>query len=290
VDLIATANDAEDGNLTASIDWTSSIDGALGAGPGGSLTLTDLSVGIHQLTASVTDSLGLPGSAAVTFTVLSENQFSASFQNGTNGYNGMTDVKIKSDAATTRFGTQPSLETDGDPDYASLFRWDLGGVAPGSVVVDVTLTLQVTQQSSQDYEFYALNRDWVESEATWNEASSGTSWEVAGANGSGDRESTVLASINGSSIGSHNIPLGAAGIAKVQEWIDDPASNRGLVLLDYANVDGLDLRSSETGTVGERPRLTITFVPEPGFISAMMAGLSLLAAFTRRKASISSRG
>ena len=107
--------------------------------------------------------------------------------------------------------------------------------------------------------------------------------------GSGDRESTVLASIKGSPIGSHNIPLGAAGIAKVQEWIDNPASNRGLVLLDYGNTDGLDLRASEFGTVGERPRLTMT-VPEAGFISGMMAGLSLLAAFARRKASISSRG
>jgi hypothetical protein len=69
VDLVATANDTEDGDLTATIDWTSSLDGPLGAGPGGSLTLTDLTVGIHQLTASVTDSLDLPGNAAVTFTV-----------------------------------------------------------------------------------------------------------------------------------------------------------------------------------------------------------------------------
>jgi hypothetical protein len=69
VDLVATANDAEDGVLTAAVAWTSDLDGALGAGPGGSLTLTDLTVGTHQLTASVTDSLDLPGSALVTCTV-----------------------------------------------------------------------------------------------------------------------------------------------------------------------------------------------------------------------------
>jgi len=69
VDLVATANDLEDGDLTALIAWTSDLGGALGAGPGGSLTLTDLTIGTHQLTASVIDSLGLPGSALVTFTV-----------------------------------------------------------------------------------------------------------------------------------------------------------------------------------------------------------------------------
>ncbi|MEE8474547.1 MAG: hypothetical protein V3T01_04310, partial [Myxococcota bacterium] len=69
VDLVATANDAEDGNLTAFVIWTSDLDGVLGAGPGGSLTLTNLSIGAHQLTASVTDSLGLAGNASVTFTI-----------------------------------------------------------------------------------------------------------------------------------------------------------------------------------------------------------------------------
>ncbi len=55
--------------MTTAVTWRSDLDGPLGAGPGGSLTLTDLSVGTHQLTASVTDSLGLPGNDLVTFTI-----------------------------------------------------------------------------------------------------------------------------------------------------------------------------------------------------------------------------
>lgn len=62
-----TAIDVEDGELTASISWTSSRDGALGAG--GNLSTTTLSVGTHTVTASVTDIGGLTGSASVTLTV-----------------------------------------------------------------------------------------------------------------------------------------------------------------------------------------------------------------------------
>ncbi|MEM7351890.1 MAG: FG-GAP-like repeat-containing protein [Acidobacteriota bacterium] len=62
-----TASDTEDGDLTASLAWTSSLDGAIGSG--GSFSLASLSVGTHVITAAVTDSHGADGSADVTITV-----------------------------------------------------------------------------------------------------------------------------------------------------------------------------------------------------------------------------
>lgn len=62
VTLSATADDPEDGSLTSSIAWSSSLDGALGTG--GSLNVT-LSVGVHSITASVTDSEGQSATADV---------------------------------------------------------------------------------------------------------------------------------------------------------------------------------------------------------------------------------
>ena len=59
--LIASASDSEDGDTTASIQWTSSIDGALGAGGTASATL---SAGTHLLTATVTDSDGFSASVS----------------------------------------------------------------------------------------------------------------------------------------------------------------------------------------------------------------------------------
>ncbi len=64
--LSATASDLEDGDLAASIVWTSSRDGQVATGPGAWLFL---SVGTHTLTASVTDSAGADASDSITVTV-----------------------------------------------------------------------------------------------------------------------------------------------------------------------------------------------------------------------------
>jgi hypothetical protein len=50
----ATANDIEDGDISNNIEWRSSIDGVLGAGD----VNASLSVGSHNITASITDSFG----------------------------------------------------------------------------------------------------------------------------------------------------------------------------------------------------------------------------------------
>ena len=67
VSFTGSATDFEDGDLTASLTWTSSLDGAIGSG--GSFATSGLSAGTHVITASVTDAGGLQGSDAITITV-----------------------------------------------------------------------------------------------------------------------------------------------------------------------------------------------------------------------------
>ncbi len=61
-----TASDTDDGDLTASLSWTSSIDGPIGSGGSFSTTLSD---GNHTITASVADTGGKTGSASISITV-----------------------------------------------------------------------------------------------------------------------------------------------------------------------------------------------------------------------------
>src|SRR5207249_4927507 len=65
--LTATASDVEDGNLGASVRWTSSHDGALGTGA--LLAVTTLSSGAHTITATVTDAGGRSAAATVAIVV-----------------------------------------------------------------------------------------------------------------------------------------------------------------------------------------------------------------------------
>jgi len=67
VTFSGTATDTEDGTLTGSLAWSSSLDGSIGSG--GSFSISSLSIGTHTVTASVTDSGGLSGSDTVTVTV-----------------------------------------------------------------------------------------------------------------------------------------------------------------------------------------------------------------------------
>ena len=69
IEFSGTAVDIEDGDLTGSLAWTSSLDGTIGSG--GSFARTDLSVGIHTIRAHVTDGGGLEGSSVITLLVKS---------------------------------------------------------------------------------------------------------------------------------------------------------------------------------------------------------------------------
>ncbi|MDA1315448.1 MAG: Ig-like domain-containing protein [Acidobacteria bacterium] len=67
VTLTGTATDPENGALTSSITWTSSRDGSLGAG--GSVGTSSLTLGVHTITASVTDLDGKSATDSISITV-----------------------------------------------------------------------------------------------------------------------------------------------------------------------------------------------------------------------------
>ncbi|MGH9146395.1 MAG: PKD domain-containing protein, partial [Vicinamibacterales bacterium] len=69
VTFTGSAADDSDGDLTASLSWTSSLDGVIGSGA--TISTSALSLGVHTITASVTDSGGRTGSQALTITITS---------------------------------------------------------------------------------------------------------------------------------------------------------------------------------------------------------------------------
>ncbi len=70
VRFIGVASDSVDGDLSASIQWSSSVDGSLGTGSSIDVPGLNLTVGTHTITAKVTDSHGNVAQAAITIYVL----------------------------------------------------------------------------------------------------------------------------------------------------------------------------------------------------------------------------
>ncbi len=188
-------------------------------------------------------------------------QTTASFQDGVSPaatYAGTRDTFIRSTSSTTNFGTANSLQSD--TIEATLLKWDVGSIPPGSIVSSATITVRVANPSTQVYEIYEVLRNWVETQATWIVFATGQSWAVAGALGALDRGSTVLGTITGGS-GSVSIILNASGVSLVQSWVNTPASNFGITIQDYSNTDGIHLRSREAATATDHPELIVSYTP-----------------------------
>jgi hypothetical protein len=67
VNFAGSASDPEDGDLSGGLSWSSNLDGHIGDGAG--FATTSFSVGVHTITASVTDSASQAGQDEVTVTV-----------------------------------------------------------------------------------------------------------------------------------------------------------------------------------------------------------------------------
>ena len=190
----------------------------------------------------------------------------AAFQDGvspTAGYAGTIDTYLDQSAPTQNLGSSTLLSADGDDgggqDRSALLRWDVSTIPAGSVVRCVILTFEVTNRCTQAYGVYELKRDWLEDQATWNESAAGSRWEVAGALGASDRGTVALGTIDAPDLGTHSFTLNEAGLALVQSWVDEPATNHGILLGDLTNADGLGLSSRENATATLRPKLTVTY-------------------------------
>lgn len=75
ISFSGSATDAEDGDLTSGLVWTSSLNGPIGTGGSFSAVLSD---GTHTLTAAATDTGGLGGSASVIITIAPSSQIALS--------------------------------------------------------------------------------------------------------------------------------------------------------------------------------------------------------------------
>ena len=102
--LQATANDVEDGNLTAAITWSSNLDGTLGSGGN---VIQQLSIGVHTITATISDSLGKNASASVVVTIEINTPPSDPITITTTTLSGGTTGQLYSQTITAADGVAP---------------------------------------------------------------------------------------------------------------------------------------------------------------------------------------
>ena len=191
------------------------------------------------------------------------------FQDGvspTPTYAGTRDTEISEVEPERTLGSQDILKVDGDDGGGKklyiLLKWDLSEIPPTRIVREAFLTLQITDASTgPGYFLYECKRPWVESEACWKYFAAGQTWRPRDGAGTGNRGKDSLGLITAHETGSLSILLNPAGLAVVQSWIRNPASNHGFMIANDANPDGVKLCAREHLKPEQRPKLTVTFIP-----------------------------
>ncbi len=131
--LSGSATDTEDGDLSSSLSWSSSLSGALGSGA--IVTAAQLAAGAHTITATVTDSGGASVSASLIVTITNEAPTIDSVA--------ASATTVEQGTAITFYGVATDVE---DGDVSGLLRWssDLSGaLGTGAMLTTVALSIGV---------------------------------------------------------------------------------------------------------------------------------------------------
>jgi hypothetical protein len=188
------------------------------------------------------------------------------FQSGINGYAGARDTTIRyvqwNEAPNpVASGSRANLTSDGTTFSAALLSWNVAQIPAGSVVLSATVVVDVLDPSAYQYEVYSLSRRWNEMEASWSVAENGSAWRTRGALGALDHGIAPVAVTTPQSKGATSFYFTAAGVAAVQQWVEDPAKNFGVIIQDYSAKDALSISSREASDPARRPKLIVSYIP-----------------------------
>jgi hypothetical protein len=257
----------EDIVVTAPADFEISMTSGSGFGPsltlsesGGTVTATTIYVRFNRATegsssgdithtsnGATTRNVAVDGVAAPTPTTVT-------FQQGVDGYSGTVDTYIRqADPSAPHDGLL--FEWDGsDPGtnenfglirFDDIFGTDAGQIPPGAVIQSATLAYYVYGTGSSANVNEVLI-DWSEN-VTYNGFGGDAGVQT-------DEYGTFAGSASGTPDGAHSIDVTDSLVA----WTGDQTSNHGWIFRPTGN-DGVEVRSSEHGTVGQRPLLTVEY-------------------------------
>lgn len=234
-----TASDPENGNLTLSTDVlptgasfdpvTGVFNWTPGVGQAGNYTIlftvTDDGDPILSDSEQITITVNVPGAITTSLS----------------GADIMTDsVLLSGQYSQFNFGESTNLYTGSAGVVARpLIKWDLSSIPQGSTIISAEMRLYSHENMAGDQitiNAHRVLRPWIEGtswaveepgSASWVEYGQGTAWEIAGADGAGDKSPEILASTTNSGIGWSSWAITSA----VQSWVNGDWENNGLILM-----------------------------------------------------------
>ncbi len=180
------------------------------------------------------------------------------------------DSHGRSTSPTSNFGAGSSVIADGvaqDPanslygEIAGILKWDISSIPNTAAVTSASITINLTNNSSGDYNFLEQTGAWTEGTVTWNDFNFG---------------GTVLGTIPAFASGNTTINLNASGVALVQAWVDGSTPNDGLLVRTGGTNNSIAFDSSESG--GSPAVLEVTYTGGAPTLESLQAEIDALKA------------
>jgi hypothetical protein len=185
--------------------------------------------------------------------------YSMSFQQGTNAFSGCYDSRIREDYATVNYGGETVSYAGAQAGVKKRFIIDFypTGVPAGAVVEKATISMQAADiyGSAPTLVMYEIKKLWFEMQVTWNQYSTGNSWTAPGG------DFTATAASNAVSVSQADTwYTWTVNKELIQEKIDTGVTQGFIVVAtDETGDREANIKTSEYGTVAERPVLTIYY-------------------------------
>ncbi len=241
------------------------------------LTPTATSTASATATATATATSTATATPTATYTPIPVGvTVTLTFQSGISpqpAYLGVADTFMDVNSSTTNFGENIYLKVNSDGRQKSLLRFELTPRVPANAVVtSAKLRLFTVSRTSLDIVqvgVYDALRSWSELGATWEDADMRVPWQLPGCNGSNDRAADPVAVTNVRYLDTVYTWEGEQFLNLVQRWVNNPGSNRGMVLVgapDYLRQIWTFASSQffSGGDTWKRPALEIAFrIPVP---------------------------
>lgn len=194
----------------------------------------------------------------VTANFVESSEVTISFQEGVGGYSGTVDTFLMESDADTSHGGEEWVEWDGEdgtpagPNVGLIRFEDIFGSSPGQIPVGATIVSAqfhyTVNNEGSDGNVNEVIVDWAET-VTWNGfgSTAGVQAEDYGA---------AVATASASPIGNYSIDV----TSSLATWSGDPSANKGWIVRPTdGTTNGVEFRSSEYGTVGDRPKLEVIY-------------------------------